>query len=57
MDVIIKYCVTQIEYNKEQKGPVSALNAVQGFLVTAIGQKVYCLFSHISSNKHFPKFS
>jgi hypothetical protein len=29
-----------VVYNKEQKGPVSALDAVHGFLVTAIGQKV-----------------
>lgn len=31
----------KIEYNKEQKGAVTALDHVQGFLVTAIGQKIY----------------
>ena len=30
----------QVEYDKEQKGGVSAIEGVQGFLVTAIGQKV-----------------
>ena len=34
---IISY---KVEYDKEQKGPVSALDAVSGFLITAIGQKV-----------------
>ena len=28
-------------YGKEQKGPVSALTQVNGFLVSAIGQKVW----------------
>jgi len=30
----------QVEYDKEQKGPISAIEHVQGFLVTAMGQKV-----------------
>ncbi len=33
-------CVLQIEYDKEQKGPVSAIDHVEGFLIAAIGQKV-----------------
>lgn len=36
-------CVFQVEYDKEQKGAVSAIEGVQGFLVTAIGQKVSLL--------------
>ena len=40
-------------YGKEQKGPVSALTQVNGYLVSAIGQKV-CLTSdttvHIAFN-------
>jgi cleavage and polyadenylation specificity factor subunit 1 len=28
-------------YGKEQKGPVTAIAAVRGFLVSAIGQKIY----------------
>lgn len=28
-------------YVKEQKGPVSAISHVLGFLVTAVGQKIY----------------
>ena len=32
-------------YGKEQKGPVSALTQVNGYLVSAIGQKV-SLISH-----------
>jgi cleavage and polyadenylation specificity factor subunit 1 len=28
-------------YNKEQKGPVTAIAAVRGFLASAIGQKIY----------------
>lgn len=31
----------KVEYDKEQRGAVTALDAVQGFLVTAIGQKIY----------------
>lgn len=31
----------KVEYDKEQKGAVSAIAGVQGFLVTAIGQKIY----------------
>ena len=31
----------KIEYDKEQKGPVTCLDHVAGFLVTAIGQKIY----------------
>ena len=34
----------KIEYDKEQKGAISAIDGVQGFLVTAIGQKVIPLF-------------
>lgn len=34
----------KIEYDKEQKGPVSAVDHVQGFLVTAVGQKVLVVF-------------
>jgi len=30
-----------VEYDKEQRGAITALDAVQGFLVTAIGQKIY----------------
>jgi len=30
----------KVEYDKEQKGAISAIGGVQGFLVTAIGQKV-----------------
>lgn len=30
----------QMLYGKEQKGPVSALTQVNGYLVSAIGQKV-----------------
>ena len=39
-----KYCIVpfiaQMLYGKEQKGPVSALTQVNGYLVSAIGQKV-----------------
>ena len=28
-------------YDKEQKGPVTAISAVSGFLVTTVGQKIY----------------
>ena len=38
-------------YGKEQKGPVSALTQVNGYLVSAIGQKV-CL----TSVSHAPTF-
>ena len=31
----------KIEYNKDQKGPVTALGQVNGYLVSAIGQKIY----------------
>ena len=31
----------KVEYDKEQRGAITALDAVQGFLVTAIGQKIY----------------
>ncbi|KAK7505375.1 hypothetical protein BaRGS_00003537 [Batillaria attramentaria] len=31
----------KVVYDKEQKGPVSALAHVNGFLLTAIGQKIY----------------
>eukprot|EP00918_Siedleckia_nematoides_P034908 GHVU01075909.1.p1 GENE.GHVU01075909.1~~GHVU01075909.1.p1 ORF type:complete len:397 (-),score=43.80 GHVU01075909.1:410-1447(-) len=31
----------KLEYDKEQKGPVTALDHVEGYLVTAIGQKIY----------------
>ena len=30
----------QVVYDKEQKGPVSALSHINGFLLTAVGQKV-----------------
>ena len=33
-------CVNQVVYEKEQKGPVSTLAHINGFLLTAIGQKV-----------------
>ena len=36
-------CIFQVEYDREQKGAVSAIEGVQGFLVTAIGQKVLLL--------------
>jgi len=31
----------KIEYDKEQRGAITALDCVHGFLVTAIGQKIY----------------
>jgi len=31
----------KVEYDKEQRGAITALDDVQGFLVTAIGQKIY----------------
>ena len=37
-----KYKLKQI-YAKEQKGPVSAITSIMGFLVTSVGQKVYLL--------------
>ena len=40
INTLISNTVLQIEYDKEQKGPVSSLDHVQGFLITAIGQKV-----------------
>jgi len=30
-------------YAKEQKGPITAITQVSGFLVSAVGQKVYFL--------------
>ena len=33
-------CINQVVYEKEQKGPVSTLAHINGFLLTAIGQKV-----------------
>ena len=47
-------------YGKEQKGPVSALTQVNGYLVSAIGQKVccpwlfYCSLSEIQRGEHIP---
>jgi len=35
-----KYKLKQV-YAKEQKGPVSAITSIMGFLVTSVGQKVY----------------
>lgn len=35
---------------KEQKGPVSAITHVVGFLVTAVGQKVRFVFEQIQRN-------
>lgn len=37
---LTKYKLKEI-YVKEQKGPVSAISHVLGFLVTAVGQKIY----------------
>jgi len=37
---LLLFCC-QVEYDKEQRGAITALDAVQGFLVTAIGQKIY----------------
>lgn len=37
---LTKYKFKEI-YIKEQKGPVSAITHVLGFLVTAVGQKIY----------------
>ena len=40
ISLIIFDIVVQMLYGKEQKGPVSALTEVNGYLVSAIGQKV-----------------
>lgn len=32
-------------YAKDQKGPVTALSQVKGFLVSAVGQKVFIYFN------------
>ena len=49
ISLIIFYVVVQMLYGKEQKGPVSALTEVNGYLVSAIGQKVcYKSKGHIS---------
>ena len=32
--------ISQVVYDKEQKGPVSALSYLNGLLISAIGQKV-----------------
>lgn len=37
---LTKYKLKEV-YIKEQKGPVSAISHVLGFLVTAVGQKIY----------------
>ena len=47
-------------YGKEQKGPVSALTQVNGYLVSAIGQKVKwhnspCCFNFYLTDMHVLK--
>ena len=40
-------------YGKEQKGPVSALTQVNGYLVSAIGQKVQTIGDNYFMNSFF----
>ena len=40
-------------YSKEQKGPVTAISQVLGFLVSAVGQKVGAFLIHHLTNLNF----
>ena len=37
-------------YNKDQKGPITAISHVLGFLVSAVGQKVNKTHKNIDGN-------